>query len=228
MPRILVIEDDAITAQEIVNELASHDFDVEWANDGSEGLARALTGGHDLITLDRMLPSMNGLSIVTALRDKKIDTPVLMISALSDVDERVDGLRAGGDDYMVKPFAPEEMAARVEVLLRRRSLAPRELKLRVSDLELDLVARQVMRGDKVLELLPTELRLLEYMMRNSGQILTRTMLFESVWGYHFDPGTNIIDVHIARLRRKVDAPSMSPLIHTVRGSGYTLSENFSK
>ncbi len=228
MPRILVIEDDAITAQEIVNELASHDFDVEWASDGSEGLARALTGGHDLITLDRMLPSMNGLSIVTALRDKKIDTPVLMISALSDVDERVDGLRAGGDDYMVKPFAPEEMAARVEVLLRRRSLAPRELKLRVSDLELDLVARQVMRGDKVLELLPTELRLLEYMMRNSGQILTRTMLFESVWGYHFDPGTNIIDVHIARLRRKVDAPSMSPLIHTVRGSGYTLSENFSK
>ena len=228
MPRILVIEDDAITAQEIVNELASHDFDVEWASDGSEGLARALTGGHDLITLDRMLPSMNGLSIVTALRDKKIDTPVLMISALSDVDERVDGLRAGGDDYMVKPFAPEEMAARVEVLLRRRSLAPRELKLRVSDLELDLVARQVMRGDKVLELLPTELRLLEDMMRNSGQILTRTMLFESVWGYHFDPGTNIIDVHIARLRRKVDAPSMSPLIHTVRGSGYTLSENFSK
>ncbi len=228
MPRILVIEDDAITAQEIVNELASHDFDVEWANDGSEGLARALTGNHDLITLDRMLPSMNGLSIVTELRDKKIDTPVLMISALSDVDERVDGLRAGGDDYMVKPFAPEEMAARVEVLLRRRSLAPREIKLKVSDLELDLVARQVMRADKVLELLPTEFRLLEYMMRNSGQILTRTMLFESVWGYHFDPGTNIIDVHIARLRRKVDAPNMSPLIHTVRGSGYTLSENFSK
>ncbi len=228
MARILVIEDDAITAQEIVNELASHDFEVEWASTGNEGLARALTGNHDLITLDRMLPAMNGLSIVTALREKKIDTPVLMISALSDVDERVDGLRAGGDDYMVKPFAPEEMAARVEVLLRRRNPPSREHKLRVSDLELDLVARQVMRGEKVLDLLPTELRLLEYMMRNSGQILTRTMLFESVWGYHFDPGTNIIDVHIARLRRKVDAPNMPPLIHTVRGSGYTLSEHFSK
>ena len=228
MARILVIEDDAITAQEIVNELVSHDFEVEWAANGNEGLARALTGGHDLITLDRMLPAMNGLSIVTALREKKIDTPVLMISALSDVDERVDGLRAGGDDYMVKPFAPEEMAARVEVLLRRRNLPAREIKLRVSDLELDLVARQVMRADKVLELLPTEFRLLEYMMRNSGQILTRTMLFESVWGYHFDPGTNIIDVHIARLRRKVDTQNLSPLIHTVRGSGYTLSDHFVK
>lgn len=228
MARILVIEDDAITAQEIVNELVSHDFEVEWASTGNEGLARALTGSHDLITLDRMLPSMNGLSIVTALREKQIDTPVLMISALSDVDERVDGLRAGGDDYMVKPFAPEEMAARVEVLLRRRNLPAREIKLRVSDLELDLVARQVMRGEKVLDLLPTEFRLLEYMMRNSGQILTRTMLFESVWGYHFDPGTNIIDVHIARLRRKVDTQSLSPLIHTVRGSGYTLSDHFAK
>ncbi len=228
MARILVIEDDAITAQEIVNELVSHDFEVEWASSGNEGLARALTGSHDLITLDRMLPAINGLSIVTALREKKIDTPVLMISALSDVDERVDGLRAGGDDYMVKPFAPEEMAARVEVLLRRRNLPARELKLRVSDLELDLVARQAMRADKVLELLPTEFRLLEYMMRNSGQILTRTMLFESVWGYHFDPGTNIIDVHIARLRRKVDMQNLSPLIHTVRGSGYMLSDHFAK
>ncbi|OIQ76636.1 transcriptional activator protein CopR [mine drainage metagenome] len=148
-----------------------------------------------------------------------------MISALSDVDERVDGLRAGGDDYLVKPFASEEMAARVEVLLRRRSRPERQTQLRVADLELDLVARQATRGGRALDLLPTEFRLLEYMMRNFGQILTRTMLFESVWSYHFDPGTNIIDVHIGRLRRKVDAPGLSPLIHTVRGSGYMLSEH---
>jgi DNA-binding response OmpR family regulator len=226
MARILVIEDDAITAQEIVTELTQHGFEVDWAKDGNEGLSSALTGGHDLITLDRMLPHMNGLAIVTALRERQIDTPVLMISALSDVDERIDGLRAGGDDYLVKPFASEEMAARVEVLLRRRNLPARELKLKVADLELDLVARQAVRAGKLLDLLPTEFRLLEYMMRNTGQIVTRTMLFESVWGYHFDPGTNIIDVHIARLRRKVDVQDLSPLIHTVRGSGYTLSERF--
>ena len=226
MVKILTIEDDETTAQEIVTELGSHGFEVEWAANGKEGLARALEGGYDLITLDRMLPFVDGLAIVTALRDRHIDTPVLMISALSDVDERVDGLRAGGDDYLVKPFASEEMAARVEVLLRRRSRTQRQTTLKVADLTLDLVARQAMRGKKVLELQPTEFRLLEYMMRNFGQILTRTMLFESVWGYHFDPGTNIIDVHIGRLRRKVDADDLSPLIHTVRGSGYMLSEHF--
>lgn len=226
MVKILTIEDDETTAQEIVTELGSHGFEVDWANNGKDGLARALEGGYDLITLDRMLPFVDGLAIVTALRDRHIDTPVLMISALSDVDERVDGLRAGGDDYLVKPFASEEMAARVEVLLRRRSRTQRQTTLKVADLELDLVARQAMRGKKVLELQPTEFRLLEYMMRNFGQILTRTMLFESVWGYHFDPGTNIIDVHIGRLRRKVDADDLSPLIHTVRGSGYMLSEHF--
>lgn len=226
MIKILTIEDDETTAQEIVTELGNHGFEVEWASNGKDGLARALSGHYDLITLDRMLPFVDGLTIVTALREKQIDTPVLMISALSDVDERVDGLRAGGDDYLVKPFASEEMAARVEVLLRRRNRPGRQTKLHVADLELDLVARQASRGGKVLDLLPTEFRLLEYMMRNFGQILTRTMLFESVWGYHFDPGTNIIDVHIGRLRRKVDTQNLSPLIHTVRGSGYTLSEHF--
>ncbi len=226
MAKILVIEDDKITAQEIVTELGQHGFEVEWAGNGHEGLERALSGQHDLITLDRMLPFMDGLAIVTALREKHIDTPVLMISALSDVDERVDGLRAGGDDYLVKPFASEEMAARVEVLLRRRNLAGRQIVFRVADLELDLVARQASRAGRVLDLLPTEFRLLEYMMRNCGQVLTRTMLFESVWGYHFDPGTNIIDVHIGRLRRKVDTQDLPQLIHTVRGSGYTLSEHF--
>ena len=224
MTRILTIEDDETTAREIVAELSQHGFEVDWEKDGKAGLDRALGGHYDLITLDRMLPTLDGLAIVTALREQHIDTPVLMISALSDVDERIDGLRAGGDDYLVKPFASEEMAARVEVLLRRRNRPGRQTHLRVADLELDLVARQVHRGDHELDLLPTEFRLLEYMMRNSGQIITRTMLFESVWGYHFDPGTNIIDVHIGRLRRKVDVPGLSPLIHTVRGSGYTLNE----
>lgn len=226
MARILAIEDDETTGQEIVDELNNHGFEVDWARNGKDGLARALSGHYDLITLDRMLPSIDGLTIVTTIRGKGINTPVLMISALSDVDERVDGLRAGGDDYLVKPFASEEMAARVEVLLRRRNWPERQTTLRVADLELDLVARQAKRGAMVLDLLPTEFRLLEYMMRNSGQILTRTMLFESVWGYHFDPGTNIIDVHIGRLRRKVDVPGLSPLIHTVRGSGYMISEHF--
>jgi two-component system, OmpR family, response regulator len=225
LAKILTIEDDETTAQEIVTELSGHGFEVEWASNGKDGLELALSGHYDLITLDRMLPFIDGLAIVTTLREKNIDTPVLMISALSDVDERIDGLRAGGDDYLVKPFASEEMAARVEVLLRRRNRPERQTKLLVADLELDLVVRQASRGDMVLDLLPTEFRLLEYMMRNSGQIITRTMLFESVWGYHFDPGTNIIDVHIGRLRRKVDAPGLSPLIHTVRGSGYMLSEH---
>ena len=224
MTRILTIEDDETTAREIVAELNQHGFEVDWEKDGKAGLDRALGGHYDLITLDRMLPTLDGLAIVTALREQHVDTPVLMISALSDVDERIDGLRAGGDDYLVKPFASEEMAARVEVLLRRRNRPGRQTHLRVADLELDLVARQARRGDSELDLLPTEFRLLEYLMRNSGQIITRTMLFESVWGYHFDPGTNIIDVHIGRLRRKVDVPGLSPLIHTVRGSGYTLNE----
>lgn len=224
MARILAIEDDETTAREIMDELSSHGFEVDWASDGRAGLERALSGNYDLITLDRMLPSMDGLTVVSTLREKHVDTPVLMISALSDVDERVDGLRAGGDDYLVKPFASEEMAARVEVLLRRHSRPERQTVLRVADLELDLVERRATRGATVLDLMPTEFRLLEYMMRNSGQTLTRTMLFESVWGYHFDPGTNIIDVHIGRLRRKVDMPGMSPLIHTIRGAGYMLSE----
>ena len=225
MAKILTIEDDETTAREILDELRQHGFEVDWANDGHDGLNMALNGHYDLITMDRMLPSMDGLTIVSTLRGKQIDTPILMISALSDVDERVDGLRAGGDDYLVKPFASEEMAARVEVLLKRRNRTERQTKLRVADLELDLVARQAHRNGKVLDLLPTEFRLLEYLMRNSDQIITRTMLFESVWGYHFDPGTNIIDVHIGRLRRKVDDAALLPLIHTVRGTGYRLSEH---
>ena len=222
MARILTIEDDAVTAREIVAELQTGSHEVEWVGDGREGLSRALTDNFDAITLDRMLPGLDGLAVVTELRRAGVDTPVLMISALSDVDARVRGLRAGGDDYLTKPFAPEEMVARIEVMLRNRRSSVPETALRVADLQLDLIARTAHRNDSVLELLPIEFRLLEYLMRNAGQVLTRTMIFETVWGYHFDPGTNVIDVHIGRLRRKVDAHGAVPLIHTVRGCGYVI------
>ena len=221
MARILTIEDDAVTAREIAAELQAAGNDVDCVGDGRAGFERALAGGYDAITLDRMLPGMDGLELVSELRRAGVDTPVLMISALSDVDARVRGLRAGGDDYLTKPFAPEEMAARIEVLLRRGA-GVRETSLRVGDLELDLIARDARRGGAALDLLPLEFRLLEYLMRHAGQVLTRTMIFEAVWGYHFDPGTNVIDVHIGRLRRKVDAAGFEPLIHTVRGCGYAM------
>jgi len=221
MARILTIEDDAVTAREIAAELQAAGNEVDCVGDGSVGLERALAGGYDAITLDRMLPGMDGLAVVSALRQAGNATPVLMISALSDVDARVRGLRAGGDDYLTKPFAPEEMAARIEVLLRRGA-AQRETVLRVGDLELDRIARVARRAGVELDLLPLEFRLLEYLVRHAGQVLTRTMIFEAVWGYRFDPGTNVIDVHIARLRRKVDAAGAAPLIHTVRGCGYSV------
>ena len=224
MAKVLTIEDDAVTAREIVTELRSRGNHVDWVDNGTAGLKRAVGGEYDAITLDRMLPGLDGLAVITALREAGVQTPVLMISALSDVDERVRGLRAGGDDYLTKPFAPDEMVARIEVLLRRQHATDRETVLRVGDLELDLIERGARRGTHVLELLPIEFRLLEFLVRNSGQVLTRTMIFESVWGYHFDPGTNVIDVHIGRLRKKVDPCGLAPLIRTVRGSGYRLAE----
>jgi len=223
MARILTIEDDTVTAGEISAELQLHGNQVECVSGGAEGLKRALTGSYDLITLDRMLPDLDGLSLVRKLRDSGVRTPVLMISALSDVDERIRGLRAGGDDYMTKPFAPDEMAARVEVLLRRES-SRQSATLKVEDLTLDLLARSARRGDTAIELLPIEFKLLEYLMRHSGQVLTRTMIFEAVWGYRFDPGTNVIDVHMARLRRKIDAGRTPSMIRTVRGCGYQLGD----
>jgi DNA-binding response OmpR family regulator len=171
-----------------------------------------------------MLPELDGLTIVTTLRTLKIATPILMISALSDVDERVRGLRAGGDDYLTKPFASDEMAARVEVLLRRNSVPLAQTRLQVADLELDLISHEARRGEQTLNLLPTEYKLLEFLMRHAGQVITRMMIFEEVWGYHFDPGTNLIDVHIGRLRKKIDAAGQTPLIRTVRGSGYAIAE----
>ena len=225
MPRILTIEDDAVTAREIVTELQSHGFEVDWVDNGRKGLVSAVSGHYDLITLVRMLPELDGLAIVTTLRAIGVATPILMISALSDVDERVRGLRAGGDDYLSKPFATDEMAARVEVLLRRKSpISAFETTLRVADLELDLITHEAHRADQPLSLLPTEYKLLEFMMRNPGQILSRMMIFEEVWGYHFDPGTNLIDVHIGRLRKKIDPPGQTPLIRTMRGSGYVIAE----
>ena len=225
MPRILTIEDDSVTAREIVAELSSHGLDVDWVDNGREGLSRAVSGDYDLITLDRMLPELDGLAIVTTLRTLGVATPILMISALSDVDERVRGLRAGGDDYLTKPFASDEMAARVEVLLRRNNaLKTAQTALRVADLELNLISREASRADQPLSLLPTEYKLLEFLMRNTGQILSRMMIFEEVWGYHFDPGTNLIDEHIGRLRTKIDPPGLTPLIRTVRGSGYVIAE----
>ena len=222
--RVLTVEDDAVTANEIVSELTQRGFAVEWVDNGRDGMARAMSDEYDAITLDRMLPGVDGLSILTAMRTVGIQTPVLMLSALGDVDERVRGLRAGGDDYLTKPFDPEELTARLEVLLRRRQAASvaRETALHVGPLELDLISRKVRRDGEEVALLPTEYRVLEFMMRHAGKTITRTMLFEAVWGYHFDPGTNLIDVHMGRLRKKIDPPGVPPLIQTVRGSGYIL------
>ena len=226
MPRVLTIEDDLVTAEEIATELRSHGFEVDRVGNGEDGLAMACRGDYAVITLDRMLPGMDGLALVTALRRQGITTPVLMISALSDVDERVRGLRAGGDDYLTKPFASDEMAARVEVLIRRHGQpAVAENQLRAGDLELDLMTRTARRAGEEIALLPTEFKLLEFLVRNAGQVVTRTMLFQDVWGYHFDPGTNLIDVHIGRLRKRIDQPGRAQPIRTVRGTGYVLDEH---
>lgn len=224
MIKILTIEDDPVTAEEIAAELSAHGYEVEIEHDGQRGLTKASSGKFDAITLDRMLPSLDGLSIVSQLRAQGVNTPVLMISALSDVDERIRGLRAGGDDYLTKPFAVDEMAARLEVLLRRRQTPQLVITLQVADLTMNLMERSVLRGAENIELKTTEFRLLEYMMRNSDQVLTRSMIFEAVWNYHFDPYTNLIEVHMTRLRKKINLPNLPALIHTVRGSGYLLGK----
>jgi DNA-binding response OmpR family regulator len=221
MNRALVIEDDEVTAHAIMTELDAHGFHAQWADNGRDGLALAIAGGHDVITLDRMLPDFDGLTIVSTLRQLSIQTPVLMISALSDVDERVRGLRSGGDDYLTKPFSMIEMIARLEVLLRDPAPGETEHCLRFGALQMDLIAQTVTLEGQVIALLPTEFKLLTYLMRNAGQLVTRTMLFQEVWGYHFDPGTNIIEVHLARLRKKIEGPG-APAIQTIRGSGYVL------
>ena len=223
MGKVLVIEDDRRTAAEIAAALGDHGFDVECAYNGRDGLLRATADKYDAIVLDRMLPGdLDGLGVLETLRKIGVETPVLILSALSAVDERVRGLRAGGDDYLTKPFEFVELTARLEVLARRRSVSPRVTTLQVGDLQLDLLTREVRRGTQTVELLPREYRLLEYLMRHQGHLVTRTMLFEEVWGYHYDPQTNVIDVHIGKLRRKLEDGGRPQMIHTIRGSGYVL------
>jgi two-component system OmpR family response regulator len=221
MPKLLLIEDDQETASEITAEFADLGFDVAWAASGIEGLDKARSGKPDVLIVDRMLPGMDGLTIVEALRKEAVRTPVLVLSALGAVDDRVRGLRAGGDDYLTKPFELVELIARVEALLRRPN-DTRDTKLQVGPLELDLIARTARRGEREIELLPREFRLLEYMMQRKDQVLTRAMLLEEVWNYKFVPQTNLVDVHMGRLRRKIDEPQEPPMIHNVRGVGFVL------
>lgn len=222
--RILLVEDDAETAGYIARGLAESGFAVETAVSGRDGLYRATGGGFDLVILDRMLPELDGLAALRSLRAAGIATPVLMLSAMSAVDERVRGLRAGADDYLVKPFSFAELAARIEALLRRPAETRAETVLVCGDLELDLVARSARRGAREIQLQPREFQMLEYLMRRKGRVVTRTMLLEGLWDYHFDPQTNVIDVHISRLRKKIDAEAEMPLIRTVRGAGYMIAE----
>lgn len=220
--RILIIEDDVEMATAIAACLSGSGFAPEPCFNGTQGLQLALSGHFDVITLDRMLPGCDGLQIAKAVRDSGLETPILMLSALADLDERLAGLRGGGDDYVIKPFEPEELVVRIEVLLRRTKGTKKPLLLRVGDLELDLVAREARRNGRAIELLPMEFKLLEFMMRNRGQMLSRRLIFEHVWEYHFDPGTNLIDVHIGRLRKKIDDPGQVSFIRTERGVGYVL------
>ncbi|TAD90123.1 MAG: DNA-binding response regulator [Alphaproteobacteria bacterium] len=220
--RILVIEDDADAASYLVKGLKETGYVVDHARDGREGMVQAMTDGYDAMIVDRMLPFADGLKIVQAMRAAGIKTPVLFLSALGQVDDRVKGLKAGGDDYLVKPYAFSELLARLEAMLRRGAGPQVETKLRVSDMVMDLLGRTVTRAGKDIDLQPREFQLLEYLMRNAGHVVTRTMLLEHVWDYHFDPQTNVIDVHISRLRQKIDKGFEPPLLHTVRGSGYCL------
>jgi two-component system OmpR family response regulator len=222
MANILVIEDEPRTARAMVEELAGAGYRMEWSPGGKSGLAAALDGAFDLITLDRLLPDMDGLELLGEMRRRGIDVPVLVVSALDAVDERVRGLRSGGDDYLTKPFALVELTARVEALLRRRGTIEPRSTLAVGDLMLDLIAREASRAGRPIELTARQFRLLEFLVRQAGSLVTRTMLFEAVWDYKFDPGTNLIDVHIGRLRRKLDLPEETPMIRTVRGAGWVL------
>jgi two-component system, OmpR family, response regulator len=221
MAKVLLIEDDRETANEIAAELVGRGFEVDWAADGIEGLDKARAGQADAMIVDRLLPGVDGLAIIETARRERVRTPVLVLSALAAVDERVRGLRAGGDDYLTKPFAIVELVARLEALLRR-PVDNRDTTLRVGPLEVDLLARTAKRGERAIELLPREFRLLEYMMRRRDQLLTRAMLFEEVWHYKFVPQSNLVDVHMGRLRRKVDKLEEPPMIHNVRGEGFVL------
>jgi two-component system, OmpR family, response regulator len=222
--RLLIIEDDRDAADYIVRAFRETGHVADHAADGEDGLAMALDGEYDVLIVDRMLPKRDGLSVIGTLREKGVQTPVLILSALGQVDDRVKGLRAGGDDYLPKPYSFSELLARVEALARRRGGRGDEMVYRVGDLELDRLSHQVRRGKEEIVLQPREFRLLEYLMKHAGQVVTRTMLLENVWDYHFDPQTNVIDVHISRLRSKIDKGYSQPLLHTVRGAGYMVRD----
>ena len=220
--KILIIEDDRQMADYLVKGLKEENYVVDWATNGRDGLLLAAGSDYDLLIVDRMLPGLDGLGVISTLRAAGNRVPTLILSALGEVDERIRGLRAGGDDYLTKPFSFGELLARIEALLRRGHIQQQVTVLRVADLEMDLVAHRVTRAGREIRLQPQEWRLLEHLMRNAGRVLSRTMIFESVWDYHFDPQTNVIDVHIGRLRRKLDKGFERPLIQTVRGMGYAL------
>jgi two-component system, OmpR family, response regulator len=224
--KILVVEDDPTTADYVASGLEQNGYVVDSAATGRDGLFHATDGNYAAIVLDRMLPGMDGLAMLSALRAAGIETPVIVLSALGSTDERVKGLKAGSDDYLVKPFAFSELLARIEALQRRGPAAMHKVttNLQCADLQMDLLTRRVERTGKRIDLQPREFRLLELLLRNHGQVVTRTMMLEEVWDYHFDPGTNVIDVHISRLRKKIDEGADIPLLHTVRGVGYMLSE----
>jgi two-component system, OmpR family, response regulator len=223
--RLLVIEDDRDAAEYLVKAFREVGHVADAATNGEDGLSLALEGGYDVLIVDRMLPKLDGLSVIGRLRERGIEVPVLILSALGQVDDRVKGLRAGGDDYLPKPYSFSELLARVEVLARRRRGRNEETVLRVGDLQLDRLSHEVMRGEQDIVLQPREFRLLEYLMQHAGQVVTRTMLLENVWDYHFDPQTNVIDVHISRLRSKIDKGFSQPLLHTIRGAGYMIRDS---
>jgi two-component system OmpR family response regulator len=222
--KILLVEDDPETARYIVGGLTQDGHVVDLASDGRTGLFQASEGHYDLIILDRMLPGLDGLAVLRAIRAAGLSCPVLFLSALSSVGDRIDGLDSGSDDYLTKPFSFAELLARVNALLRRAEVrVGTDPTITVGDLDIDLLSRAVRRGERRIELKPREYLLLEYLARNAGRVVTRTMLLEKVWDYHFDPGTNVIDVHVSRLRRKLEEAGESPLLHTVRGAGYMLA-----
>jgi two-component system OmpR family response regulator len=223
--RLLIVEDDREAADYLKKALREAGHMAEVANDGEAGLAMALDDGFDVLVVDRMLPKRDGLAVVSELRTRGKTTPVLILSALGQVDDRVTGLRAGGDDYLAKPYAFAELLARVEVLARRRAPNSADTVYRVGDLELDRLSHRVSRGGEEIVLQPREFRLLEYLMRHAGQVVTRTMLLENVWDYHFDPQTNVIDVHVSRLRSKIDKGFDKPLLQTIRGAGYMIRDS---
>ena len=221
--KILLIEDDPTTADFVANGLAEEGFVVDRANNGRDGLFLGTDGGYSCIVLDRMLPALDGMAVLAALRGAGITTPVIILSALGSPEDRIKGLNSGSDDYLVKPFAFAELLARIRLVIRRGiSVAMPETVLRCEDLEMDLLARRVQRGGRVIDLQPREFRLLEFLLRHVDQVVTRTILLEGVWDYHFDPGTNVIDVHLSRLRKKIDDGEDKPLLHTVRGAGYRI------